>query len=74
MDEELQNRCYIVINFAETGSALFQIDMNNVSPAQMFIASDFIKHRADRMLTEMDEEQKRKAEKYKIMTPMDVQQ
>lgn len=74
MDEELQNKCYIVINFAEVGSALFQIDMNNISPAQMYIASDFIKHRAEKMLSDMDEEQRKKAEKFKIMTPTDITQ
>ena len=72
MDEELQERCYIVINFAEVGSALFQIHMDNVSPAQMFIASEFIRHRAEKMLADIDEENKRRAEQYKIMTPADM--
>ena len=75
MDEEkLQERSYIIINFAEIGSALFQMNMENISPAQMFIASDFIKHRAESMLRDIEEENRKRAEKFKIMTPTDMQQ
>jgi hypothetical protein len=59
----------IVIRFADIGSALFDAQIDNVTPIQLLAIAEYLRIRGEASLIQAEMESQRRAQMTKIATP-----
>lgn len=61
--------CFIVVRFDAPNSAVFTIQPNNVSPAQLFMVAEMLRWQAEYQMNQMAKAREGVQEQSKILVP-----